>query len=47
MRQILFMMGIGLPIIGAIGLFMIKKIIQMGEDIAALKAAMSIFHPKK
>ena len=46
MKQLLFILGAGIPTIGAIGLFMIKKIMDMSEDIAALKAAMNMFHPK-
>lgn len=37
LKQILVVMGVGIPSIVTIGLFMLKKMITMSEDISFLK----------
>lgn len=37
MKQILVLIGIGIPTLGAIGLFMIKKIMTLSEKVARLE----------
>ena len=46
MKQLLFVLGIGIPVLSGIGLFMIKKMINLIERVSVLETKADIYHPK-